>query len=368
MTIPFSCLHIINHPTYLEHIQKHNSRNYIRGAFTRSRFGQLHRTGIFVADGKEWQVQRKAATRAFSKKNFETHITGSPLAGYLALMARMMFCLFLRIAFHEDELALDILSEDPKSLESIPPYVEAFDRALHLFDRRRRDPLWQLMETLSGEDKISQKASNLFYAQIDALVAKRFEMIENGYKPNADAGVDLLDMFMDSTHDRYALGGMVFAFLFAGRDRTAYSISWLMKEILHHDNRHLDAVEKIRNEAEQIGLADPYLSYEDAPRMRFANAMWDETASLNTVSPAGQMEAADDDILPAVPELNMPAQATLSAIKITSYHELPEVWGDDATVFDPTRWFKENGESIAYSPFSEQPHLWIAIVSFIKVF
>lgn len=42
--------------------------------------------------------------------------------------------------------------------------------------------------------------------------------------------------------------------------------------------------------------------------MRFANAMWDETSRLNTVSPAGQMEAAEDDLLPAVPELNMPAR------------------------------------------------------------
>lgn len=42
--------------------------------------------------------------------------------------------------------------------------------------------------------------------------------------------------------------------------------------------------------------------------MRFANAMWDETARLNTVSPAGQMEAAEDDVLPAVPEINMPAR------------------------------------------------------------
>jgi hypothetical protein len=41
-------------------------------------------------------------------------------------------------------------------------------------------------------------------------------------------------------------------------------------------------------------------------KLRFANAMWDETARLDTVSPAGQMEAAHDDVLPAVPELNMP--------------------------------------------------------------
>lgn len=43
-------------------------------------------------------------------------------------------------------------------------------------------------------------------------------------------------------------------------------------------------------------------------KMRFANAMWDETTRLNTVSPAGQMEAAEDDILPAVPELDIPAR------------------------------------------------------------
>jgi hypothetical protein len=41
-------------------------------------------------------------------------------------------------------------------------------------------------------------------------------------------------------------------------------------------------------------------------KMRFTNAMWDETARINTVSPAGQMEAAEDDTLPEVPELNMP--------------------------------------------------------------
>lgn len=34
--------------------------------------------------------------------------------------------------------------------------------------------------------------------------------------------------------------------------------------------------------------------------------MWDECTRLNTVSPAGQLEAAEDDVLPEVPELNMP--------------------------------------------------------------
>ncbi|KAI3333326.1 cytochrome P450 [Ustulina deusta] len=381
MTIPFFRLHVINHPTYLEHIQKYNSKNYVRGAFTRNVLGALHRTGIFVADGKEWHLQRKAASRAFSKHNFETHITQSlhhwldilmRLLSNLAkeqkefdfqgLMGRFMFCLFLRIALHEDKLALDVLSESPKSLETIPDYVEAFDQASHLFDRRRRDPLWRITEKLSGEDKISKRAVDLFYRQIDGLIKKRLETMVDDCKPSPDAGVDLLDLFLQSTTDQYTLGGMIFSFLSAGRDTTAFSTSWLMKEILHKDNRHLDAVNKIRDEAEGLGLTNSYLTYGDAPKMRFANAMWNETARLDTVSPAGQMEAAENDILPAVPELNMPPRHVKKG-DIVSYQNyvlarMPEVWGEDAAVFNPSRWLQENGESISYSPFKY--HSWNA--------
>lgn len=149
MTIPFFRIHIINHPTYLEHIQKHNSKNYVRGAFTRNVFETLHRSSIFVSDGQAWQLQRKAATKAFSKQNFDKHITRSlhywleilmRLLSNLAeqqqefdfqeLMSRLMFCLFLRVAFHEEEMALDILSDDPECLKSMPAYVKSFDEAL----------------------------------------------------------------------------------------------------------------------------------------------------------------------------------------------------------------------------------------------
>src|SRR5687767_12378352 len=40
LTVPWFRLHVINHPIYLEHIQKTNSKNYIRGAFTRNTFGK----------------------------------------------------------------------------------------------------------------------------------------------------------------------------------------------------------------------------------------------------------------------------------------------------------------------------------------
>ena len=31
---------------------------------------------------------------------------------------------------------------------------------------------------------------------------------------------------------------------------------------------------------------------------------------------------------------------------------MPQVWGDDASVFNPYRWFNDNGDAVTYSPFS----------------
>lgn len=51
-------------------------------------------------------------------------------------------------------------------------------------------------------------------------------------------------------------------------DTTAFSISWLMEEIHHQDNQHLDATNIIRAEAEELGFTASnrsYLGYGDAP-------------------------------------------------------------------------------------------------------
>lgn len=77
-----------------------------------------------------------------------------------------------------------------------------------------------MTEKISGEYKISSWAVGLFYEQIDGLVDKRINAMRNGYKSSADEGVDLLDLFLQQTTDVYTVGGMVFAFLAAGRKLT----------------------------------------------------------------------------------------------------------------------------------------------------
>lgn len=77
--------------------------------------------------------------------------------------------------------------------------------------------MWRITEKLSGEDKITKRAADLFYGKIDGLISKRLEAMKNGYIPDPGAGVDLLDLFAQSETDPYKLGGMVFSFLSAGR-------------------------------------------------------------------------------------------------------------------------------------------------------
>lgn len=48
-------------------------------------------------------------------------------------------------------------------------------------------------------------------------------------------------------------------------DTTTYNTSWFMMEIHHKHNQHLDALNKIRAEAEDLGFTTGFLSYADAP-------------------------------------------------------------------------------------------------------
>lgn len=86
-----------------------------------------------------------------------------------------------------------------------------------MFDRRRRDPLWKITEKLSGEDKITNKAAEMFYEKVEWIINKRLTAMKEGYKYNPDDGVDILDLFIQSTTDVYRLSGMIFGFLVAGR-------------------------------------------------------------------------------------------------------------------------------------------------------
>ena len=91
-----------------------------------------------------------------------------------------------------------------------------------MFDRRRRDPLWRITERLSGENKVSARAVKLFYERIDDLIARRLEAKKEKRELSEEDGVDLLELFLQTTQDPYRLAGMIFSFLVAGRTSDSF--------------------------------------------------------------------------------------------------------------------------------------------------
>lgn len=89
---------------------------------------------------------------------------------------------------------------------------------------------------------------------------------------------------MQTTSDKYTLGGMCFSFLAAGRkfsycrpewrillstpfflgDTTAYGTSWLMKEIHCSANKHFEPLKRIHEELDAQGVRG-FLTYSEAP-------------------------------------------------------------------------------------------------------
>ncbi|KAM0751316.1 cytochrome P450 [Meredithblackwellia eburnea MCA 4105] len=356
---------------------KKNHQNFIRGAFTRHALGQMQRTGIFVSDGQAHHFQRKSASKAFSRKNFESHITAVvqhhlkimlSLLGKLAdsgtpfdfqdLMARFTVCAILKIAFHDDTGTDTILSDDPSCLKGNAEFILAFDEAQALLDQRRRNPMWQVTEYLSGKKKITDRAISLIYGFLDPIIQRR---LETPSKMEESGKVDLLDLFIQSTTDRYTLGGMCLGFLLAGRDTTAFGTAWMFGEILHLKNKHLNLQQRVQDEL-AIREGRGFLEYGDTNKLKLLNALWDESARLNTVSPAGQLEVAEDDCLPAVPELGLPPRpikkGDLVGYQNYVLHRMPQIWGDDAEEFKPERWFDPDGNYISHGPFKY--HSWNA--------
>jgi hypothetical protein len=67
-------------------------------------------------------------------------------------------------------------------------------------------------------------------------------------------------------------------------DTTAYTTAWMVKEMYHEDNLHLDAARKMRAELEEQGLNSGYLDYADAPVRLF---VW------NAAGPSTQRRCRD---------------------------------------------------------------------------
>ncbi|KAN0062210.1 hypothetical protein ACQY0O_005391 [Thecaphora frezii] len=396
LTIPGHRIIEANHPAWLEHFQKTAFQCYGKAHLVATN-GELQRTGIFTSDGHAWMTQRKAATHAFSRGHFKGPISdklhkhldvlvglldnlavsGKPF-DFQDVMARYTMVFSMDIAFSTHSTLADSFTTDPSCLERRYDFVDGFDNASPLIDKRTRNSLWKLTELFDGSTKEQvDGAIRAIYDFIEPLCRQRCAetVAAGGSRANVKREGDILDLFLEQEQDPWVLSGWMVNVLFAGRDTTAFTIAWQLYELLNPVNADKGMLQRARDEIEQNGLSlqtdedggaaaesRVYLDYDDQKKLVYLTALWMETVRLHPASARGMSICYQDNTLPAIPEAGQPAvqvrKGDLVMWQDWVLARLSSVWGDDCLDFQPDRFIdasssnEDGGETGGIKPIS----------------
>ncbi|KAA1099008.1 cytochrome P450-dit2 [Puccinia graminis f. sp. tritici] len=385
ITVPGIRIVDISKPEWIEHMQKTNFENYVKGPLLRGIMYDVFGDGIFVADGPAWKRARQATSTIFTIKTFKNIIVpaaNKSLDGLVDLLKSTAqsndqsidFCdlffrytldSFVQMTFGQD---LDLFGTqyDGKTKGSSPsklsasslPFSEAFDFAQDQVDFRFSVVIgWKLLEGLVGSIGKRMKAScrvldDYAYSLIDERMASR--TYQSNLEKNEAVDGDLLGLFMNARDERGGglgrteLRDTTLNLIIAGRDTTAEALSWAFFHLLMNE----DLISKIREEAIEI-LGDENdgqerVTHENYKRFVWTNAIVLETLRLHPSVPKNTKCVVSHDQIPGGPTVEAGDIIRWSGWQMGRDASL---WGPDCGEFKPARWVDEKGSIKQFGPY-----------------
>ncbi|PBK76286.1 cytochrome P450 [Armillaria solidipes] len=139
--------------------------------------------------------------------------------------------------------------------------------------------------------------------------------------------------------------------MFAGHETTANTLSWTFLELARHPEVQDQLRAEIREKERVIFTrGDTEFSVQDLDSMPYLTAVVKEVLRFNPIVYNIERVAAQDDVLPLSKPVILTTGKTVREIAISKgtfiiasvagYNRNKSVWGDDAHVFDPARWFR----------------------------
>lgn len=174
-----------------------------------------------------------------------------------------------------------------------------------------------------------------------------------------------LNELLLATDNRTAIRSELLNILLAGRDTTASLLSNLLWEL----SRQPAMLSQLRQEIEDsVGTDMP--SYQQLKEMKYLKALINEIQRMYPIVPSNSRQALNDAVLPrgGGPDGQSPIAVPKGAYVVYlswSMHRRSDIFGENAHIFDPTRWLDERHSSNplrpgwAYIPFSGGPRVCI---------
>ncbi|KAF7312278.1 Cytochrome P450 monooxygenase [Mycena indigotica] len=345
---------VTQNPTHIQKMYATDFEGWEKGDRFRWQFASLG-LGVFVSDGSMWRFHRQMMRPFFSRDritdldNFSRHCEnaldvlrasdGVPIdfqdvAFRFTLDAAAEFLCGVRInSLHGDE-----------NSQTFGPAMSSLQH--QLAQRSRMAPLWPFFEIKRDKTRVYLDAiQNFFRPIIQAALEKK--VANDG---NAAPSDTLLDELLEKTSDPQLILDQTMNVLFAGRDTTAATITFLTYCLATHP----PVLARVRAEiAAQLGdLRSP--TFEDIKELKLLRATINETLRLFPPVPGNVRSAIRSTTLPSNIQGGKPyyiPAGTKVPFSTMTMHKSKKFWGDDADNWDPDRFLDERNQRVVSNPF-----------------
>ncbi|TPX33735.1 hypothetical protein SmJEL517_g03480 [Synchytrium microbalum] len=332
-------------------------------------FHPLLGEGIFNVDGNAWKVQRKIAANLFTAKNFKDnfanifldevdhildHLHNAEGAGLVIeiqdLLLRSTLDAFCLLAMGQNVGALKMKASGKNGVYTFEPseFMTAFDGLNEVLTRRL--PWYQYTEFFGSEAGYKVK---LYTKVIDTFAENIIKGKKKQVAEATNKGNDLLDLFMTHGNEdgselsNRQLRDICLNFVIAGRDTTAQTTTWALREIAQRPDIEAKMIEEIKRVLGPNGRA----THEACRDMKYVTAVFMETTRhllLYPNVPESGKFATQDDVLPGTNTKVRRGEVVAWSSWVRA--RLPEIWGDDCLEFKPERWILPDGSIYKPSP------------------
>ncbi|KAA1472049.1 cytochrome P450 [Dentipellis sp. KUC8613] len=360
-------------PDNIKAILASSFSSFEKGPLFATQMRDLFGTGVFNSDGDLWKFHRSMTRPFFTRERlsdfdmFDRHAQeairllgerlgeGQPV-DFQDLASRFTLDTATDFLFGSDVRSLS--AELPHSSSSLSPCSKSneehpantFARAFlqtqsRLALRSRYGPAWPLYELFDGS---VAKNMRIVKGYVDPIVAKALERAEtNQHILDKTDGQDmneaetLLDHLVAQTKDPVILRDETLNILLAGRDtasllQTASTLTSTIYALLQHP----EVLSRLRAEIlENIGL-DRAPTLDDFRACKYLRAVINEVLRLWPAVPFNIRRSTEPVVWPAKEPGGKPIYVpagTKCAYSVMLMHRRADLWGPDATHFDPDR-------------------------------
>ncbi|KAJ8092414.1 hypothetical protein PM082_023869 [Marasmius tenuissimus] len=355
-------------PEHIQHILATGFGNFVKGEEFQQDMGSLLGVGVFNADGEMWKFHRQMTRPFFTRDRishfdlFDKHTErvisamksrfheGAPL-DFQDLMGKFTLDAATEFLFGScvDNLSSPLpypsnhASSGPSTTTRADRFSQAFLRAQEAVAQRVNlgGSVWPLFEIFEDKVKGPMEIVSSFIEPIIAEALAKKRLRTDKPKPKDEVGEEetLLDHLVDITDDPVVLKDATLNIMIAGRDTTAFTLTFVMYFLATHPH----VTDRLRKEVlATAGTASEKrkISWEMVREMKYLRAVINETLRLYPVVPFNIRQSVKATTLPSPepgkPPIYVPAGMVIS-YSVLLMHRRKDLWGPDADTFDPDR-------------------------------